>query len=333
MNSELQAATLHRRRFLGCRRPLLAGAGVAVLCAGITLFMPNKYRSEVKILPVDNKVSGGLSQLADVAAMFGSGMPGQDSDNGNYVDILKSRRIREQLLTTEFQYFIPRQGFWRRQPLPMRRQKLMDYLKVRDSDEGLDAMKKVIQISRDLKTKTLTIGVETHSPTLSQAVARLSTELLETYLIETAQTRGSFKAAFALERLQDGRKDVDAAEEDLRRFMDANRNFMASGDATIHLKGLRLQNELALRQQLVTTLAMNREQALLEAKNDVPILNVLDPANLPIHKSGPGRALLVLASFFFTALGLALFENWKILKTRLFDHDDPGAPTTPRAGE
>ena len=58
---------------------------------------------------------------------------------------------------------------------------------------------------------------------------------------------------------------------------------------------------MRLRQQLVTTLALGYEQALLEEKNDMPILNVLDEADVPFEKSGPSRTLNVLIAILAAA--------------------------------
>jgi hypothetical protein len=94
-------------------------------------------------------------------------------------------------------------------------------------------------------------------------------------------------------------------EEVLRAFLDGNRNYLMSPDPAVRLKGMRLESELKLRTQIVTTLAIAREQALLEEKNDMPILNVLDAGNLPIEESGPSRFFLVMVTLllgFFASL-------------------------------
>jgi hypothetical protein len=110
---------------------------------------------------------------------------------------------------------------------------------------------------------------------------------------------------------------MDEAEETLRRFLEGNRNYLNSADPAVRLKGTRLEGELRLRQQLVTTLALNREQALLEEKNDIPILNVLDQGNLPIEKNRPARSQLVVALAFLVGLGSWGFENRRWIKERL----------------
>jgi uncharacterized protein involved in exopolysaccharide biosynthesis len=63
---------------------------------------------------------------------------------------------------------------------------------------------------------------------------------------------------------------------------------------------------------MVTSLALSKEQALMEEKNDIPIVNVLDPGNLPFEKSGPVRSSLVLMGFMLGFLGTLgwLKKDW-----------------------
>jgi hypothetical protein len=116
---------------------------------------------------------------------------------------------------------------------------------------------------------------------------------------------------------------MDEAEDVLRRVLESNRNFQTSSDPSVRLKGSRLETELRLRQQLVTSIAMNREQALLEEKNDIPILNVLDPANLPIDKSKPARSIIVILVTLLVSLGTWAWQNRGWIKERLLADDEP----------
>ena len=79
---------------------------------------------------------------------------------------------------------------------------------------------------------------------------------------------------------------------------------------------------MRLKQQLLTTLAMSREQALMEEKNDVPILNILDPGHVPIEKSGPVRSRMVLAVCFLVGGGLWGWQNRGWIQAKVFESAD-----------
>ena len=83
------------------KKPLQWAFLAAVATAAITLFLPNYYRSEARLLPVESKgIGGNLGGLASAAAAFGVSVPGGDSSDANFVDVLNSRWLKEQLLHT-----------------------------------------------------------------------------------------------------------------------------------------------------------------------------------------------------------------------------------------
>ena len=283
----------------------MVGFGAAILAAAYSLSLPNYYRSEAQILPLDGKgVGGGLGNLAVAAAAFGVGIPGTDGSDGSYVDILASRWLREQLLNTEFHFHYRTSRFGSEIEA---KETLFKHLGAKNMDRGVSALNEVLFANRDQKSRLLSIWAETRSPELSQQIVRRATSLLESYVLERGMTRGGNKAAFAEQRMKDAQKDYDAAEEEYSQFMARNRNFRLSSEPSVLLKGLRLDAELRMRQQLVSTLALSREQALMEEKNDLPILNVLDVGSVPFEKSRPARANLVLAIFF---LGTVATWGW-----------------------
>ena len=306
------------------RKPLKWALGAALLTALITVFMPDYYRSEARLLPVEAKGQGNLGQLAVTAAAFGVSLPGGEDSDANAVDIVNSRWLREQLLRTEFQYHA--RG-WRFGSDQLREGTLYDYLDQKNMDRAVKKLTSVLTVSRDLKSKVITLSAETKSPELSQQVVRRADDLLGAFLQQKEQTRGSAKADFTEARLQDARGERAKAEDAFRQFLENNRNYQTSADPTVRLKGARLEAELKLREQLVLTLAVAREQALLEAKDDVPILNVLDAGNLPIEKSKPARSLIVILVALLMGIGSWSWMNREWIRERLLADEDEAGPS------
>ena len=301
------------------KKPALWAFASGLLMALYSLSIPNFYKSEARLLPVESKGSGNLGGLASAAAAFGVSVPGGDSTDANFVDILNSRWLREQLLQTEFHYHM---RSWRFGAERAERQTLYDYLHASNMDQALSGVGAILSASRDLKSKVISISAETKSPELSQLLVQRAGKLLEVFLREKGRTRGSAKASFAEARLADARREMDEAEDSLRRFLEGNRNFQTSSDPSVRLKGSRLETELRLRQQLVGAIAMNREQAMLEEKNDIPILNILDPGNLPIEKSRPARSLIVQLTMMIVSVVSWAWINRSWVQARLLPGDD-----------
>ena len=288
------------------KRPLGWAVASGILVAVVTLFMPNYYRSEARLLPVESKGAGG-------------NLGGLASSDANFVDVLNSRWLREQLLNTEFHYHARP---WRFGAERLETKTFYGYLEAKNMDRALQDMGSILSASRDLKSKVISISAETTSPELSQLIVQQAAKLLETFNQEKSRTRGGAKATFAEARLAEGRKEMDEAEDAFRRFLEVNRNYQTSGDPAVRLRGTRLEAELRLRQQLVTSMAMNREQALLEEKNDIPILNMLDPGNLPIDKSKPARSVLVLLAMLLVGAGSWTWLNRDWVRARLLAEDE-----------
>jgi len=301
------------------KRPLKVGLVVGILTALISLFMPNYYRSEARLLPVDASISGNLGNLAAEAAAFGVNVGGAGSSDANFLDILKSRWLKENLLNTPFSFHARSWRFGTARP---RQETLYEYLKEKNIDRAVKALGGMFKAEKDQKTGIITVYAESKSPDLAQAVTRRATDLLNQFVVNNSRTRGSEKAAFAKARLKDARKEMDKAEEALLAFLETNRNYQMSGDPAVRLRGARLEAELTLRRQLVTTLAMNLEQSLLDAKNDLPIVNILDAGNLPIEKSRPFRSQIVLLMMLLSGIGAWAWGNRGWLKKHLFVTDD-----------
>ena len=294
------------------RQPLQIGLATSLLAAIVSITLPNQYKSETRILPADGRSTGGGAVAA--AAAMGVNIPGQESPDAVLVDILNSRSLREALLNVHFNFKVRTWYFGKEQT---RNQTLFDYLGKKNIDRAVKALKGRITVTRDIKTKLITLTVETESPELSQQMAQRLVSLLDEFVVTKSQTRGGVKATFSEKRLFEARMEMTRAEESFRIFLDNNRNYLASPDPAVRLKGNGLDNELKLRTQLVSTLAIAREQALLEEKNDMPILNVLDVGNLPFEKSGPSRASIVGISLFLGTILSFSFVNRVLLRKLL----------------
>lgn len=295
-------------------RPIIqSGFWVGVVTLMITISLPNTYKSEARVLPGESRGGGG-GMAAAAAAAAGLNVPGTDGPDAVYVDILNSRSLREALLRTKFTF---KKRNWYFGAAQNHEQTLYEYLNKKNIDVAFKSLRNIVTVSRDIKTKLLTITVETTSPELSQQIVVKMLGLLDEMVVTKNQTRGGAKSAFTEKRLREAKNELDLTEEALRSFLDVNRNYLLSQDPAIRLRGQRLENELRLRTQIVGTLAVGREQALLEEKNDMPILNILDTGNLPVEKSGPPRTLLVVVATILSSIGVVGWQQRKWIRSRL----------------
>src|ERR1035438_6509794 len=148
------------------KKPMKWALEVGLFSALAVQFLPNYYKSEARYLPVDSKGLGGnLGGLASAAAAFGVNVPGGDSSDANFVDILNSRSLKEYLLQSEFQYHI---RSWRFGPERVVHGTLYDFIDEKNKSKALKKLDKYYSASRDIKSKITSVMAETRSPDLSQ---------------------------------------------------------------------------------------------------------------------------------------------------------------------
>lgn len=300
-------------------KALKIGILVAVLVAICSTFIPNRYQSTATILPSETTATSGLGQIAATAAAFGIGVPGADSRDSNFIEILGSRSLRQDLLKAEYDF--PARS-WRFGKEERRHQSLYNYLKAKNVDDGIAQLSKIYSVNQNLKTKVIYVSAETNSPILSMQIVDNAVKYLEFFVMTKSRTKSGNKAKFSAARLIDSKQEMKVSEESFRDFLEANRNYQTSGDPVVRLKGARLEADLKMRQQMVLTIAMGHEQAMLDEKNDIPVVNVLDPANTPVQKSWPSRGFMVLLSLLASIGVTWLFLNREWVIRRLIE-DEP----------
>jgi hypothetical protein len=311
---ETQPARSTLREALG--RPLRHACFAGLAAAGVAVLLPNAYRSEARILS-DTGHAGGSNLRTGVWAPTAPPETPTSREDGPtviYVDILKSRRMAEQLLLHEYDYGYRPWRFARRRTT---RGTLLDYLGAANVDRGLGQLRKVLAVQRDIKSGLLTISAETSSPELSMQVVRQAAANLRDFLVELSQAAGQNKARFTLGRLEEVRGKYAELGRQFEGFQDANRNWESSPAPNVRFHGAQLKEGLDLWKQVVMNLTLNHEQALLEAQNDTQTLLLMDPGNLPLEKSRPARALIVFTVAAVVGVGSWAVQNRTALINRI----------------
>ena len=305
-----------RPKLRACLRGSLLHAGLAGLGAAVgSLFLPNYYRSEARILSDAGHSGGGSALHTGVWAPTAPPETPSSREDGPtviYADILRSRRMGEQLLRHPYVYE-ERSWFGSQR----RTGTLMAYLRAANIDRALGPLRSLLGVQRDPKSGLLTISAETRSPELSQQVVQQAAANLRDVLVELSQAAGKVKARFTLGRLEEVRAKYEEKGAEFQRFQDGNRNWETSPAPNVRFRGAQLKDSLDLWKQVVTNLTLNHEQALLEAQNDTQTLLLLDPGSLPVEKSRPARGLITVAFAFAVGVASWAARNRSVLINRI----------------
>jgi hypothetical protein len=287
-------------------RPLRHACLAGLAAAGVAVLLPNAYRSEARILSDAGHAAGSPQRTGVWAPTAPPETPTSREDGPTviYADILRSRRMAEQLLLREYAYGRRPWRFARRRAV---RGTLLGYLGATNVDRGIGRLRSILGVQRDPKSGLLTISAETTSPELSMQVVRQAAENLKDFLVEISQAAGQNKARFTQGRLEEVRDKYQELGRQFERFQDTNRNWETSPAPNVRFRGAQLKEGLDLWKQVVMNLTLNHEQALLEAQNDTQTLLLMDPGNLPLEKSRPARAFIV-----FTVASLVGVGSWAV---------------------
>ena len=326
-------------------RPFLFVAVVAVLTAGVTMLLPVRYRATATLLPPqENSESFGLiAGMAEASALSRIGLFTATSTSDLYVDILKSRRVREAVVR---QFDLQRR--YREKNFDACLERLDEnvvaeatrskivHVAVEDKDpkvaadianamvEELDKVNRAVRTDRAVRTRTYL----TEQVAQVQARLRDSEERLAAYershgvvlgRNERAAVEGVAELMSRKMALQVRRTWMESYAQSDNPGLQALNSELAAVDRELsRLPGLqqagnRIALDAEIQRRVFTLLTAQLEEAKLEENRTLTGLAVLDHARPPTRRAKPRRALIVAIS---TAVAAVLAGGWVAFRIR-----------------
>ena len=176
-----------------------------------------------------------------------------------------------------------------------------------------------IMVNVDKKSLKTQMSLEMQDPLVVAAVMEAVTENLKTYMTDyrTSKARQDVKN---LEVICEQRKaDYYKAQQAYASYIDANKNVILQ---SANAERERLQQEMNLAYQVYSQVATNLEGSRIQAEQAKPVFVLIEDVKVPIRKSAPSKAKLLVIFTFLAgccAAGWILFgdEYWKKLKENL----------------
>ena len=302
------------------RRLIGLGALVGGLIGVVYAFtQANEYTSEVRVMP-ELKSPAGAGGLGDLKSL--AGLAGVNFDNlGStseairpdlYPDIVQSIPFVLHLLN---QPVLPKD-----EPKPMTLQQylteqadnsLLSRIGLGSDDEAekqpaapnkqlLRLTKKQEVLSRkieqrvgaaiDKKTGIITITSTMPDPVVAATVARQTLDYLTNYVTNYRTGKARNQVQFLGQQVSNARRRYQSAEYALSNYRDRNRSLFRE---TAKIEEQRLQADYLLTQSVYNDLSKQLEQAKIKVQEEAPVFQLLEPAAVPLRKSGPSRMLIV----------------------------------------
>jgi uncharacterized protein involved in exopolysaccharide biosynthesis len=291
----------------------LLGAVIAVI---LGLVQKRTYTSRAAFMPQSRRTPSNISGLA---AQFGLAVPGADGAQSPafFADLMTSRELLKPLLTVRFAGSEGRGSA----------RTLEAWLEPTGSTEALrrenliDKVAKMISATVAQKTGVVRITVSAPDPVLAQQVDSALLSQLNKFNLESRQSQAAAERRFTESRLAQVRADLLAAEDRLRGFLEANRNYRQSPQLTFQYE--RMNRDVSVQQQLFLTLSQAYEQAKIEEVRDTPVITVLEHPEVPARPDSRKSVLRAAIGLF-----LGLVVGGVIALVRAADHGLPRSSMT-----
>ena len=328
------------------RKFILIVTGVAMaLGLVVALLTPNQYTASCTLVPQtgERRTGGSLSGLAAMAGIsLGDMTSGEVLSPNVYPNIIKNVSFQKELLHARYTFpDVPEPITYYDYATDKQYQKfnLLGAIKkytiglpgviigaIRGEPEEEDTVSGTVQdkiprltyseqkvakslfeaFSLNLNQKEGYVQLSTtmRNPYLAAQITLKAQQLLQQYLTEFKLQKVRANLEFVEGSYQEAKANFEAKQEELARFRDANVNLTS---AMARTREEKLQSEYTLLLGVYTELAKQKEQAKIAVTETTPILTVIEPVVVPVEKSKPSRARMLI---IYTFLGLIVGVGW-----------------------
>jgi uncharacterized protein involved in exopolysaccharide biosynthesis len=295
---------------------------VLALAVGLwSLSRDRTYVASTSFLPqaAEGRSGGGAAALAQqFGVSLGSERPGQSPQF--YVDLLRSRAVLREAVESEYQ--APGTDG------TTRRANLIELFGI-EADGNVapawrraaDRLRNAISTSVARETGLVQLTVSASDPALAEQIAGRLLEILETFNTEVRQSRAQEEGRFIGGRLTEAQAELRAVENALQEFLRQNREFRNSPELTFEYD--RLQRQVAMRQEVFTSLLRSQEQARIDAVRDTPLFTVVDHPAGTAEPEGRGTVVRAILAFMLGLMVAVLVAFIREASRRGLDAEDP----------
>jgi uncharacterized protein involved in exopolysaccharide biosynthesis len=155
-----------------------------------------------------------------------------------------------------------------------------------------------------LSSGTLTINVEMQDPQVAALLADSVVKSLTRYITDYRTQKAKNELCFVQQRHAEAEANYISAQRALAAHKDQNKNVVF---ATARAEEDRLQSEYNLAYNVFNGLSQQLEQAKIKVQENTPVFKILEPAQIPLHKSKPQTNLIIIAMILLgTIVGIGI---------------------------
>lgn len=173
-------------------------------------------------------------------------------------------------------------------------------------------------VMADKKNGDVTISARMPEALAAAQVVDAVQNLLQKYVIELKLQKAEVNYEYIKQRYDEAKVVFEQKQEEYAKFQDANKVLTS---ALSKAKEEQMRSEFNVAKDLFNQLTTQLVQAEMKIKEDIPILTVVEPVQVPLEKSKPqGVKILFIWCFLGGVLGCGLILSGDWLKGQKFEN-------------
>ncbi len=192
--------------------------------------------------------------------------------------------------------------------LPSQGPKLSAY--TQDELKCIKAFAGQFSLMADKKNGDVTISARMPEALAAAQVTEAVKNLLQKYVIELKLQKAEVNYEYIKQRYDEAKVVFEDKQAEYAKFQDANK---VLSTALSKAKEEQMRSEFTVAKNLFNELTTQLVQAEMKIKEDIPILTVVEPVQVPLERSKPQRSKIVLIWCFLGGVlgcGLILGCDW-----------------------
>ena len=324
----------------------------AVLGVLVAIFTPKEYTASCVVVPETKGGAFSSSSLGGLAAMAGINLGGSSGGEMispvMYDKLIKNIDLRKELMRTPINWegyeepitildyytnpdyakssvlgtvkkytiglpFVILNAIRGKQEakdveLPSEGPKLSAY--TQDELKCIKAFAGQFSLMADKKNGDVTISARMPEALAAAQVAEAVKNLLQKYVIELKLQKAEVNYEYIKQRYDEAKVVFEDKQAEYAKFQDANK---VLSTALSQAKEEQMRSEFTVAKNLFNELTTQLVQAEMKIKEDIPILTVVEPVQVPLERSKPQRVKIVFIWCFLGGVlgcGLILGCDW-----------------------
>lgn len=170
--------------------------------------------------------------------------------------------------------------------------------------EIVELMEKKVVCDVDNKTLVITIDVTDQDPLIAATMADSVQLHLQEFITNYRTRKARIDLAYNQKLFEEAKERYEKARRRSAAFNDANQKVFLD---RVRSEQTKLENEMNLQYQAYSQIAAQLRLAEAKVQEDTPAFTTLQPAFVPVKKSGPRRAITCLAFLFLAFIATTLY--------------------------